>query len=84
MKREAAYLDPVTRMELATAPILGLVVDPHTAGRQQRLGLAAVVGHAGELEQLAEPDGVAADGDILGGHSRSLGTPAPDPPLCAR
>ena len=53
-------------MQLATTTILRLVVYVHALRSvlQQRLDLAAAVDHAGELQQLAEPDRLALDQDL--------------------
>src|SRR5829696_3642151 len=53
--------DLVARVQLAPAPALELAVDPHLCRREQQLGLAARADDARELEQLAEPDHLAAD-----------------------
>ncbi len=56
--------DEISDPELTSPPRLRLAVDRHRAVGEQRLGLAAVLGDAGELEQLAEADHVAADRDV--------------------
>jgi nucleotide-binding universal stress UspA family protein len=56
--------DDVTRVKLAAASDLGLVVDTHAAVGQQRLRLGASRGKACQLEQLAEADHVVADLDV--------------------
>jgi hypothetical protein len=60
----AAGLDDVAAPQLAPAAGLGLAVDPHVAGGEERLDLGAGVDRARELEQLAEPDAVVADGHV--------------------
>src|SRR3954452_7431799 len=54
--------DLVARVELPTPSRLRLAVDRHLVRREHRLRLAAVAGDPGELEELTEPDRVAADG----------------------
>jgi hypothetical protein len=52
----------VAGVQLAPTAGLALAVDERGRVREQRLDLAAAVDDAGELEQLPEPDRVAADG----------------------
>lgn len=59
--------DHVARVQLAPAPLLGLAVDEHLSVGQEGPGLAAVVDEPGQLQELAQPDGVAADRHV-GGH----------------
>ena len=62
-------------MQLATAPHLALAVDEDLLVFEQVAGLAAGGGDVSELEQLPEPDHLAADGDLPMLHvaeSRSL------------
>src|SRR3954447_8640962 len=58
--------DDVARVKLASAPVLPLAVDQHGVIGQEAPDLAAVVDKAGELQELAEPDGVAADRHVDG------------------
>ena len=53
-------------MQLAPTPMLGLAVDEHPLVGQEGSGLAAVVDEPGQLEELAEPDGVPADRHVDG------------------
>src|SRR4051794_12339425 len=57
-------LDLVPRPQLAAAALLALAVDEHGVGGEEGGGLAARVDQAGQLEQLAEPDHLAADLDL--------------------
>jgi hypothetical protein len=60
---------------------LDLSVHAHRAALDERARLAARVGESGELEELTEPDRVAADRDVAGhrrGDRRTSGDP-PDP-----
>src|SRR3954454_9981640 len=62
--RLVAHGHHVARVELAAAALLVLAVHRHAALGEQRLRLGPGVREAGELEQLAEPDHVAADLDL--------------------
>ena len=66
----AADPDHVTRMQLPATPELGLTVDSDLAAGDQTLGICAARDDSGELEQLAEADHVASDGDVA--HHASL------------
>jgi len=58
-------------VELTPAPRLHLAVHPDDAALDERPRLAARVGDARELEELAEADRVAADLDLTG-HGRAI------------
>src|ERR1700691_6223011 len=58
--------DGVAGVQLAPAARLALLVDPQRLGHQERLALAAALQDAGELQQLAEPDRLAPDRNVLG------------------
>lgn len=70
-----ADLDPVTAVQLTAATTLELAVDLRGQLAQQRLDFAAAVDDPGELEQLAEPDRLLTDGDLLE-HSANLASAA--------
>jgi len=53
-------------VKLAATPVLGLAVDERGRRRQQLPRLAAAVDDAGQLQQLPEPDRLAADLDLDG------------------
>jgi Trk K+ transport system NAD-binding subunit len=74
--RELGVADPdhVSGVQLAPAPRLGLAVDGDVRLGQEALDVAPRGDDPGQLEQLPEPDHVAADGDL--GHASNLaGTP---------
>jgi GNAT superfamily N-acetyltransferase len=54
----------VAEVQLTAAARLGLVVHGHLRRGEQGLDLAAAVDHAGELQQLPQPDGRALDCDL--------------------
>jgi hypothetical protein len=61
--------DEVTRGQLSTSSRLDIPVDHNRLRGQQRLDVAALVDRVGELEELTEPDSIAADPDLDGaGH----------------
>jgi hypothetical protein len=60
-EQRIAGADLVAGVELAAAAVLRLTVDERAALGQERLRLAAGVDQPGQLEQLAQPDHVAAD-----------------------
>ncbi len=55
-------------MELPSAADLDLAVDRHELGSEQALDIAALVDGIGKLEKLAEPNGLAADRDVMNTH----------------
>jgi hypothetical protein len=57
-------------VQLPAAAILSFAVHPHLLAREEPLDLSAAADHAGELEQLAEPDGLTANRYVL--HQRKL------------
>lgn len=59
-------------MELAAAPQLAFTVHQNLFVLQQVTGLAAGIDQVGELQQLPEPDRVAADGNFASLHVESV------------
>ncbi len=55
----------VARVQLPSPAHLGLVVDQHSLGGEERFDLAATVDDPSELQQLAEPDHLAPDRNLL-------------------
>ena len=60
-----ADANDVTGVELAASARFSLAVDGHLLGREQGLDLGAAADFPGELEQLPEPDRVAANGNLV-------------------
>jgi hypothetical protein len=71
--RLLGHRDHVAAVELAAAAGLGLAVHRDLVREQQLACLAAAVGEAGQLEQLSEPDHLAADLDVT--HAAKLAGP---------
>jgi hypothetical protein len=59
-----ADANDVTGMQLPAAARLELPVDRHGLGREEGLDLGAAVDHPSELEELPEPDHLAANGHV--------------------
>jgi hypothetical protein len=51
----------VARVQLPAAALISFSVHPYLRGREERLDLGATVDHASELQQLAEPNHLAAN-----------------------
>jgi hypothetical protein len=56
--------DDVPGPQLRSPPRFHPPVDQYLLGLQQRLRVCPVLGEAGELEELAQPNGVLGDRDI--------------------
>src|SRR6187399_1874341 len=67
------HRDDVAVDELTAATGLHHVVDPHHPAREERLGRTPGLHEVGQLEELAELDGLVADADV--GRQRALGHP---------
>jgi hypothetical protein len=67
----ALDLDDVAAVQPPPAPGLGLAVDAHRTVHEQRARRAAALRDADELQELAEADLVAADGDVAQGDQSS-------------
>ena len=57
--------DHVATVQLTAAAALGLAVDGDLVLGKQALSVGPGLGDAGQLEELAEPDGVAANLDLV-------------------
>jgi hypothetical protein len=62
-------------VQLAAAPLLALTVHEHLSVGQEGPNLAPVVDEPGQLQKLAQPDGVAADRNVGGHGAASLASP---------
>jgi len=61
-----AEVDRRTGSDLTSAPAIDLAVHPHLAVLDQGPGLCAVIDDTSQLQQLAEPDHLAGDGNFDG------------------
>src|SRR5699024_5836298 len=59
------HLDDVTRDELTAAARVGLTVDAHLAVGDEVARLCAGLGKVGQLEELAQADGLVADRHVM-------------------
>jgi hypothetical protein len=69
-------------VQLAPAPLLALAVDEHLPVGQEGPGLTAMVHEPNQLEELAQPDGVAADRHV-GGHRWAIYPETMKQPRCS-